>query len=89
MAKFNPLENFDFSKPAEWPCCKQRFDRYSKVTKLTGEMGEVHVSTLIYAMGPEAEDVVSTSAYTLAVDSDHPGENENNIQTVSGKSMPI
>ena len=43
------------------------------------------MSTLIYAMGPEAEDIVSTFTYTPAVDGDHPGENENDLQMVLGQ----
>jgi len=35
-------------------------------------------------MGPEAENVVNTFTYTSAVDGDHPGENENDLQTVLG-----
>ena len=86
QAKFNPPENFDFTKPAGWPCWKQWFvSRYSKATKLTGETGEVQASTLLYAMGPEEEDIVSPFTYTSAVDGDHPGETENDLQTVLGK----
>ena len=64
MAKFNPPENFNFERPSEWPAWKQRFSRYRSATKLGAEDGEVQVSTLIYAMGNEAENIFKTFTFT-------------------------
>lgn len=67
MAKFNPPANFSFDKPAEWPNWKQRFVRFKTPTKLSNEDGVVQVSSLIYAMGSEAENVFRSFTF---------GENE-------------
>lgn len=63
MAKFNPPANFSFDKPAEWPEWKQRFERYRLATKLNKDDGEVQVSCLIYAMGPEAENIFKSFTF--------------------------
>ncbi len=58
----------NFSKPQEWAEWKQRFMRYSSATKLNKEDGEVQVSTLVYALGKEAETVFSS--FTFADNTD-------------------
>jgi len=57
MAKFSPPETFDFSRPIAWPEWKERFLRFRSATKLNKEVGEVQVSSLIYAMGREADNI--------------------------------
>ena len=57
MAKFSPPETFDFSRPIAWPEWKERFLRFRSATKLNKEVGEVQVSSLIYAMGREADKI--------------------------------
>ena len=57
MSSFRPPEPFNFSKPEIWPAWKQRWDRYFVVSKLGKETGEIQVSTLLYAMGPESETI--------------------------------
>lgn len=57
MAKFLAPEQFNFSRPEEWPNWKQRFLRYQVTTKLVKEPADVQVSALIYSTGPEAEQV--------------------------------
>ena len=37
MAKLSPPENFDFTKPAEWPQWKTHFERYRIASKLNNE----------------------------------------------------
>lgn len=63
MAKFNPPTNFPFDKPSEWPDWKQRFKRFRTVTKLDKEDGAVQVSSLIYSMGSETENVYRSFVY--------------------------
>jgi len=60
MPKFNPPENFNFHNTAGWPAWKQRFTRFRIASKLNKEEGDVQVSSLIYSMGPEAEQIFST-----------------------------
>ncbi|MCG8045737.1 MAG: reverse transcriptase domain-containing protein, partial [Candidatus Thiodiazotropha endolucinida] len=57
MAKFSPPETFDFSHPTQWTDWKERFSRFRLASKLNKEEGEVQVSSLIYTMGKEAENV--------------------------------
>lgn len=64
MPKFNPLENFSFTRPTEWPEWKQRFTRFQIATKLTGEDEEIQISSLIYAMGPQAEGIFKSFAFS-------------------------
>nr|XP_023665577.1 uncharacterized protein K02A2.6-like [Paramormyrops kingsleyae] len=78
MAKFNPPDSFNFGRPAEWPSWRQRFSRYRVATKLSKEDKEVQVSTLIYAMGIEAENIFKS--FTFAE-----GENAEDYETVLGK----
>ena len=63
MAKFNPPTNFSFDKPGEWPDWKQRFVRFRTATKLDKEDGAVQVSSLIYAMGSESENIYRSFAF--------------------------
>ena len=60
MPKFNPPDSFQFDKPADWPEWKQRFLRFRSATKLDRETSTVQVSSLVYAMGHEAEKIYSS-----------------------------
>lgn len=64
MAKFNPPEKLDFTRPEQWPEWRQRFQRYRVATKLNMEDGDVQVSTLLYALGTEAEQVFNTFVFS-------------------------
>jgi hypothetical protein len=66
MAKFYPPEAFDFTKPGAWPDWKERFLRFRLATKLSKEAGDVQVSSLIYAMGREADKIFSTFSFDPA-----------------------
>ncbi|KAK3725621.1 hypothetical protein RRG08_043038 [Elysia crispata] len=68
MAKFHPPENFDFMRPTGWPEWRERFDRYRKASKLHKEDEDVQVSTLIYALGKEADKIFKTFTFTNAAD---------------------
>ena len=60
MAKLSPQENFDFTKPAEWPQWKRRFERYRIASKLNSEEEEIQVATLLYSMGKLAENLFAS-----------------------------
>ena len=68
MPKFNPPCEFKFDCPAAWPEWKQRFSRFRLATKLNKDDGDVQVSSLIYAMGSEAEKIFSS--FTFAEEGD-------------------
>lgn len=78
MAKFHPPESFAYDRPNEWADWKQRFLRFRLATKLSKEDGEVQVSSLIYAMGPEAENIFKS--FTFETEGD-----EKKIDVVLGK----
>lgn len=63
MPSFKPPDNFTFDKPGEWLSWRQRFVRYRTATKLTEEDGTVQVSTLIYTMGNEAENIYKSFVF--------------------------
>ena len=63
MPKFNPPDSFCFERPAEWNDWKKRFLRYRTATKLDREDGEVQVSTLIYTLGGEAENIFGSFTF--------------------------
>jgi len=70
MAKFKPPQNFNFEKPGEWPAWRQRFTRFRSATKLNYEDGDVQISTLIYAMGNEAENIFKTFVFAEGEEDD-------------------
>ena len=70
MAKFHPPENFNFTKPNEWPEWKSRFARFRVATKLTKESEAVQVASLIYAMGKDAEHVFRSFTFVNDADKD-------------------
>ena len=71
MPKFNPPENLYFSNPGQWPEWKQRFQKYRTATKLFEEEGNVQVSSLIYALGIEAEHVFRSFTFEREIDADN------------------
>ena len=81
MAKFNPPDSFNFTKPGQWNEWLTRFERYRIATKLFNENQKVQVASLIYAMGPEAENIFKTFDFETEGD-------ENKYETVSQKFTP-
>ena len=63
MATFTPPQSLDLLQPS-----KQRFVRYATISKLMKEDKDFQVSTLIYCMGSEAEDIFA--AFTWDHDDD-------------------
>ena len=57
MAKFQLPEALDFSKPESWQSWKRHFSKFCITTKLAQEDAPVQIATLIYSLGPSAEDV--------------------------------
>ena len=72
MAKFGPPEQFDFTRPGEWPTWRRRFDRFRAASKLNKESGEVQVNSLLYSMGKDAEPIYESFVYTEDDDNDNP-----------------
>ena len=55
-----PPEKFNFAHPDAWPQWIKRFERYCVASGLSDRDSPVQVSTLIYAMGEEAEEIFSS-----------------------------
>ena len=56
--KFNTPAEFDFSCPNKWEDWRDSFLRYRLATKLNKESGEIQVSSLIYSMVIDAENIM-------------------------------
>ncbi|XDV25073.1 hypothetical protein PO909_029054 [Leuciscus waleckii] len=59
-----PPPKFDFTKPEEWPKWIRRFERFRIASGLELQPDENQVNTLIYTMGDEAEDIVTSLRMT-------------------------
>ena len=61
-ASLSPPAAFPFDTPDLWPKWKRRFEQYRVASGLSKEAEERQVSTLLYCLGEEAEDIlVSTN----------------------------
>ena len=56
-AKIPLPSSFDFTTPESWPSWKNRFERFRSLTKLDHEPEERQISSLLYAMGEESENI--------------------------------
>lgn len=61
---FTPPQTFDFSKPEQWERWLKRFERFRCASGLDSQSEERQVTTLIYCLGEEAEDIVTASRLT-------------------------
>ena len=50
-----------FDTPDHWPKWKHRFQRYCLASGLSRESEERKVSTLLYSLGEEAEDILAST----------------------------
>ena len=64
--RLEPPGAFDFKHPDEWTRWKRRFDQYRIALGLAGEAEPRQVCTLLYCMGEEAGDVLTTTNITVA-----------------------
>ncbi|CAC5397535.1 unnamed protein product [Mytilus coruscus] len=53
-------EKIDFCKPETWTKSIQRFDRFRSASGLEERAGATQVNSLIYTMGPEADDIFAS-----------------------------
>ena len=62
MAVFqvSPPERFNFSQPEDWPKWVRRFERFRCASGLNEKDEANQVHTLIYSMGDEADDILSS-----------------------------
>ncbi len=62
--QLQPPELFDFKSPDSWPKWKRRFKQYRDASGLSGESEPRQVSTLLYCLGEEANDVLASTNIT-------------------------
>ena len=53
-----PPEPFTFSRPSKWPKWARRFEHFRIATGLASKSEEVQVSTLLYTMGADADEIL-------------------------------
>ena len=58
--RLQPLSSFDFKMPDEWPRWKRRFEQFRLALGLSAEDDDRQVSTLLYCMGEDAEDTLTS-----------------------------
>ena len=63
---FKPPSEFSFHEPNSWPAWKERFNNYRLASKLFKDEEEVQVASLLYAMGPSADNLIKTLNLTEA-----------------------
>ena len=54
-------KEFPFNKPEEWSRWKARFQQYRLAAGLNEKSAALQISTLLYCMGEEAEDVLDAT----------------------------
>jgi hypothetical protein len=54
-------DNFDFSKPDQWSKWKRRFKQFASASGLDKEDDARRIGTLLYCLGEEADDVLSST----------------------------
>ncbi|XP_062523487.1 uncharacterized protein K02A2.6-like [Corticium candelabrum] len=66
MAAFQiaPPETLDCASPDTWPVWIRRFERFRTASGLEEKDGKIQISTLVYAMGPKAEEILSSFTLT-------------------------
>ena len=55
------LEQFDFKRPDQWLRWKRRFEQFLSASGLDKESDERKVSALLYCLGPDADDVLTST----------------------------
>ena len=62
MAAFQiaPPETFDCASPDTWPVWIRRFKQFHTASGLEEKDGKIQISTLVYAMRPKAEEILSS-----------------------------
>ena len=54
-------ENFNFSKPDQWSKWKRKFEQFASAYRLNKEEDACRISTLLYCLGEEADDVLNST----------------------------
>ena len=63
--RLQPPDNFDFKRPDEWQRWIRRFEQFRLASGLSAESDERQVSTLLYCLGQDAEEVLVSTGVTI------------------------
>ena len=59
LFQVDPPQPFSFKRPDEWPKWIRRFERFRLTSALDEKEKATQVNALIYAMGDEADDIIT------------------------------
>ena len=59
--RLQPPDPFNFRNPDEWPRWKKQFEQFRSASGQTAEDDLRQVSTLLYCLGAEADDVLTST----------------------------
>jgi hypothetical protein len=59
--RLQPPSSFNFKTPDEWPRWKRRFEQFRLASGLSEESDNKQVSTLLYCMGEDAEEILAST----------------------------
>ena len=62
VMNLQPPTPFSFAKSEEWPKWKRRFEQYRQASGLVEKGEQRQVNTLLYCLGPDAEEVLDTTS---------------------------
>ena len=62
--RISPPENFAFTRPEEWSKWIRRFERFRNASGLAEKEQPTQIHTLVYTMGDEAEDILTSFRLT-------------------------
>ena len=62
----SPPEQFDFHRPDDWPKWIRRFERFRLASGLHDKTEESQVNSLVYCMGDQADDILSSFDLSVA-----------------------
>ena len=64
--RLQPPDRFDFKSPDIWPKWRRRFEQFRTASGLSAASAAQQVNTLLYCLGEEADDVLSSTNITDA-----------------------
>ena len=62
--RLQPPNPFSFKNPDDWPKWKRRFEQFRSASGLAEQDEGRQVSTLLYCLGEDAEDVLTSTNIT-------------------------
>ena len=64
--RLQPPDSFDFRNPDKWPKWKRRFEQFQSASGLAAEGEPRQVSTILYCLGEDADDVLTSTSISEA-----------------------